>query len=195
MNTIDNILSRINNEAKKQVDDITNAANAEIKRINDETKKKLDDEISALNKRQEIDLKNINDRSVTSSEIKKQKINLEMKNTAIFDTIEKAKNKILNMSVDEYVNVLKKLYDKNKPTSDAIVSFSKKDLERLPKDFFSYIENGGENCKVSVSNEPANISGGFIIDLGDVVWNLSIDSLVDQNMDNIIDLTNNILFG
>lgn len=195
MNTIDNIISRINDETKRKVDDIVNTSNAEIKKINDDAKQKVEDEISIIRKRQENELKNIKERSKTSADIKKQKAELSMKNDVIFDTINKAKEKILNLPLNDYVDLLKKLYDNNKPTSDATIKFSKKDLERLPKELFSYMEKNTETCKVSISNEPANINGGFIIDFGNIVWNLSVDSLIDQNIDNIIDLTNNILFG
>ena len=195
MNTIDNIISRINDETKRKVDDIVNTSNAEIKKINDDAKQKVEDEISIIRKRQENELKNIKERSKTSADIKKQKAELSKKNEVIFDTINKAKEKILNLPLNDYVDLLKKLYDNNKPTSDATIKFSKKDLERLPKELFSYMEKNAETCKVSISNEPANINGGFIVDFGNIVWNLSVDSLIDQNIDNIIDLTNNILFG
>lgn len=195
MNTIDNIISRINDETKRKVDDIVNASEIEIKKINDDAKQKVEDEINVIKKRQENELKNIKDRSKTSSEIKKQKIELSMKNDVIFDTINKAKEKILNLPINEYADLLKKLYDNNKPTNDATIKFSKKDLEKLPKELFDYMTSNSSNCKVTISNEPANINGGFIVDFGDIVWNLSVDSLIDQNIENIIDLTNNILFG
>ena len=59
MNTIDNIISRINDETKRKVDDIVNTSNAEIKKINDDAKQKVEDEISIIRKSRSIWL-NIN---------------------------------------------------------------------------------------------------------------------------------------
>lgn len=194
MNNIDNIISRIKNDANLSIDKIRADADLEIKKIKDEWAEKAKLEIDAINKRETQELKNISDRSITSSEIKKQKIKLSVRNDAILDTVEKAREKIINLPIDSYVDMLKKLYAKNVPTKDATIFFNKKDLDRLPKDIYEYFISNAKGCKVDISKNPVDIDGGFLIDFGDVVWNMSIRSLIDKNMEEIIDKTNKILF-
>lgn len=195
MNNIDNIISHIKNSADATVEKILKDAESEVKNIKDEAENKLKQEVDALNKKCEQELKNIGERSITSSEIKKQKLKLSAKNEVILDTIEKAKEKILALDDKAYVDMLKKLFSKNIPDKDCVIKFNEKDLKRLPKDFFDELVSSAKGCKVSIAKEPINIDGGFVIDFGDIIWNLSINSLIDQNIEAITDKVNKLLFG
>ena len=68
-----------------------------------------------------------------------------------------------------------------------------KDLSRLPSDFKSQMKQSGVD--VSVSETPAEISGGFILKCGDIEENMDFSAILDDKRDEIEDLINRELFS
>lgn len=194
---LNNILERIKGESEQVVSSIVNEAKDYAKSVEDDYRRKLASEIEKINKKCDQEIKSISDRSISSSELKKKQIFLTTKQELIMDTIDKAKEKLINLPDNEYIEYLKKVFDKNLPTSDCVIVFNEKDHKRIPKDIIDgFIKKAKEKgINIKLSDKIANIRSGFILDFGGVEGNCSFESLIEQNIESLIDKVNNILFS
>ena len=71
--------------------------------------------------------------------------------------------------------------------------FNQKDLDRLPKNFQSVLNEN--DIKAEISNKPADISGGFILKCGDIEENMSFSALLTEKRDKLEDFINRQLFN
>ena len=194
---LDNIIDRIKGEADEVVSQVLNEANDYAKKLEDEAKNKTNEEVERLRKRCDLELKSITDRSISSSELKKKQMFLMEKQHLVMETIEKAKEKLINLPDAEYIEFVKKVFAKNAPTADCEILFNEKDKKRIGKDvidgFVKLAKEKGAN--LTVSNDAAKIKSGFILNFGDIEGNCSFESLIEQNIEDLIDKVNNILFS
>lgn len=194
---ITNIIDRIKGEADAKANVILNEAKEKASTIEHDMKDKIEAEVLLIKKKCEQELKSISDRTISSSELKKKQISLDTKYKLIVETIEKAKEKLINLSDSEYVDFLKKVFVKNVPTKDCEILFNEKDKKRIKKDVLDeFVKIAKDNgSTLTVSNDTANIESGFILRFGKVEGNCSFESLIDRNMDIMVDKVNDILFS
>lgn len=197
MAALSNIIDHIKKESEQNVNAIISDAEKYANKLMDDAKKNADNEVSTINKKCEAELKSIAERSVSSSELKKKQIELESKHAIIVETIEMAKQKLINLPDAEYIDFIKKVFAKNIPTKDCKIVFNSKDLKRIPKNVIDELVSMSKQkgANVTVASEDAKIQSGFILDFGDTIGNCSFESLIDQNIDNLVDKVNKILFS
>ena len=70
-----------------------------------------------------------------------------------------------------------------------VIRFSKRDLIRIPKDFEAKLPK-----ELSLSKEPVDIDGGFILVFGMVELNLSFKSIFSEKAEILSDEVSKILF-
>ena len=99
---------------------------------------------------------------------------------------------LLNLEDEAYFKTIYKLAKRLEGKSGEIV-MNLKDLSRLPSDFKSQMKQSGVD--VSVSETPAEISGGFILKCGDIEENMDFSAILDDKRDEIEDLINRELFS
>lgn len=129
----------------------------------------------------------------------KSRADLEMRNTLLKKRrgeIDKTFNAVLkyllNLEDEAYFKTIYKLAKRLDGKSGEIV-MNLKDLSRLPSDFKSQMRQSGVD--VSVSETPAEISGGFILKCGDIEENMDFSAILDDKRDEIEDLINRELFS
>lgn len=197
MAALNNIIDHIKKESEQNVNDIISEAQKYSDKLMEDAKKNAESEVTTINKKCESELKSIAERGVSSSELKKKQIELENKHAIIVETIDMAKQKLINLPDVEYTEYVKKVFLKNIPNRDCKIVFNNKDIKRIPKnvidEFVAKTKEKGAN--LTVSTEDAKIQSGFILDFGDTVGNCSFESLIDQNKDALIDKVNKILFS
>ena len=91
--------------------------------------------------------------------------------------------------------MLKLLAKSVQPEKGEII-FNEKDLGRLPADFDKKInevatKNGGT---LSISQNKAPITGGFILKYGNIEINSSLDAIFEENKEVLTDTVNSILW-
>ena len=75
--------------------------------------------------------------------------------------------------------------------------FSKTDLERLPQNFLDSLEvslKDIKNASLTISEEAAQIDGGFILKYGEIEENCSFEALFIDSKDELQDKINAFLF-
>ncbi len=93
---------------------------------------------------------------------------------------------------DEYFEAIYRLAAKLRGKSGELF-LSKKDLKRLPENFTKRMAAAGVDA--SVSQTPADITGGFILKCGDVEENMEFAAIISSKRDEIEDLINRELFA
>lgn len=194
---LNNIVDRIKSEADEVVSGILKEANDYAKKLDDDAKNKVNDEVEKINKRCDLEVKSITDRSISSSDLKKKQMILSMKQQIVMDTIKKANEKLISLPDSEYIDYIKKIFSKNVPTSDCKIMFNEKDSKRIGKDvideFIKLAKEKGAN--LTLSTDVAKIESGFILNFGKVEGNCSFKSLIEQNIESLVDKVNNVLFS
>lgn len=196
MNSLEQILQKIEEDGKKKAEEITASAKKESECIIEleekSAKKEAEKILESANKKAQITLKNAYDFGETQ---KKNGI-LKAKAKIFEDFVSKAESEFENAPNDEYFEILGKLilkYCENEKTGELI--FSKKDKERLPRDFLKKANEkiSSKNASLTLSEETANIKNGFIIRYGLIEQNCSFSSLFEDKKDEIRDTLMSLL--
>ncbi len=106
--------------------------------------------------------------------------------------VEELEAYLLGLGDNEYFEALYRLAAKLRGKSGELF-LSKKDLKRLPENFTKRMAAAGVDA--SVSQTPADITGGFILKCGDVEENMEFAAIISAGRDEIEDLINRELFA
>ena len=193
---LEKIIKSIEEESQKSAENRIKYAKNMAKGILDETRLEITRESLKISDKAEKDAMNIISRAKSVSENEKKKMILEAKSKIIYEIINKAKEKILNLKDEDYFNFILKIIESNLENQDGKLLFSQSDLTRITEKFKDQIKTLEErySIKLTISNETRNISGGVIISYGDIEENCSIETLFQNNKDLIFDSLNSFLF-
>ena len=152
-----------------------------------------------LKKQQEfLDIKNASEKSkaVSSAEFEYKRVMLSKKCELIDECMKESLASMCNAQDDVYFGYIKTLASKYALAGKGSVSFSKKDLDRLPDGFEKELcECAGDGKTLEISKEAIDTEGGFVISYPEMRVDCTFASLVEENADNIKDAVNKILFS
>ncbi len=197
MGGLDKIIGHINQDAENEVKSILDAAKAQAEGIVSEAKAKTAEECDRIAKKTEAEVRSIIERGNSSADLRTKQIMLEGKQELIGETIELLKGKLKSMDDAEYIEFISGLFKKHVPAKDAVLKLGSNDLNRIPKDVLDgfVAMASGAGAKLTVSENPADIKNGFILDYGDIEENCTFDALVDQNIEELQDKVKSLLFA
>lgn len=133
----------------------------------------------------------------SGAQLKKRQAILKAKQAAIESLIEKAYKSVLDMEDDKYFEMLQKMIDKYmEDGKDGSISFSEKDLKRMPSGFEEIIAQSAskKSSRMILKKEPACIDGGFLLEYGGIEENCSIRAILNAKKEVIADKVNHLLF-
>ncbi|RDU21819.1 V-type ATP synthase subunit E [Anaerosacchariphilus polymeriproducens] len=122
---------------------------------------------------------------------------LSAKQQMIEDILKKAKVLLINMSDEEYFNVLLKMLLKYAQKMPGDIIFSEADKKRLPKKFDKKIKEALSNipgASLNISNSERKIDGGFILVYEGIEENCTFDALILENREVLQDKISKLLF-
>lgn len=196
MTGLEKIQEKILAQSKTVCDEIIASANEEAKEILINARKKaseLSDEI-IRNAELSADKKNVLAKS--GAEAITRNRYLEVRNAIINDIISAAYEEIERFSDEEYFDMLRRLCVKAITPGEYVMLLNSVDLARLPEDFEDSINSlVYENAAVYIKKEAADIENGFILSGDGVEINCTFRALFDENMDNLKDMLNGLLFN
>lgn len=197
MTGLENIIKGIEDEAKLLADDILKRAKYEADEITARAKQIAMNEVLSISDKSKKQIKFIEEKNKSFSEMKGKQIILQSKNDIINSVIKNAKSEILNMSDDNYFNFILKLVNKYLSPKSATIIFSNKDLNRMTYDFRNELISLAESkgSQLTISSSGADISGGFIISYGEIEENCSLDALFESFHADISDRISQVLFA
>lgn len=175
-------------EAEKQASDIINAAKEEA-----EKKRNVIIE-NALKNADEMEK-----RAISVAELEARKIKLKAKQEIITSVFEKAITALNSLPAETYAKILCNMIISSVAKGNEEVVLSIRDKERLGKEFIDDINRKlaekGLKGDLRLSEQTANINGGFILKSGEIEINNSFDTLIRMKRNELEPEIIKILFG
>ena len=192
MNGSERILSRIRTDCDESVRKIETHAQHEHDRIIADAQHRADTQAAAVAEKTVQKRAQLETSSQSRAQLARRNALLKQRRKEIDTTVEELEAYLLGLGDNEYFEALYRLAAKLRGKSGEIF-LNKKDLERLPKNFTERMEAAGVDA--SVSQTPADITGGFILKCGDVEENMEFAAIISAGRDEIEDLINRELFA
>lgn len=197
MSGLETIIAQITDDARAEADAILAGAKERAEAYRKREEELLARETDAENRKSEkkAALELEKRRSAALMEQKKQI--LSAKQRMISDVIEKAKQEVLSMPEDAYFELLYQIADACAQSGTGQVLLSEKDLKRLPAGFGGKMDAIARKhgAVLTVSQKPAEIEGGLILDYGDIEENGTIEALICSKKETLQDLVSSFLFA
>ncbi len=189
MNNLDKIISHIEADGKAEADVILHEAKLSAKELKDEAllqAKKLTAEIEADAEKK---VKQILDSAQNSARQLEKQQALSAKQASIAKVIECAKEKLLKLSDEKYLEIVEKMLalyaHKNEK---GFIAFNQKDKGRIPEKAFA-------PYGLALSENSVNIDGGFVLIYGGIEENCSFEAVFDSKKEELSDKIASLLFG
>lgn len=194
MNGLEKIKEQIILDAKKQCEEIIGSARASAEKELGAYKAKLEEE------KQQALLKAGNDASAIASAAESgaakaaRQVILSRKSEYINNTTSKVLEALCALPEGEYFDFIIDFALKNASEGACKAYFNAKDLARLPKDFelVSKLKAKGSECEIAA--EAKQISGGIILDYGDIVIDGSFEAIIEEYHEEIKSKLNELIF-
>lgn len=197
MTGLDKIINQIQNESKEKINEIISAAEKKAEEIISAAKDDAQAKASEIIEKAEKDSKVILSRAESANAIEIKNSVLLKKQEIIKKTVDNTKKYISELPENEYFDIILKMVKKYAPQKSGDVKFNKTDLARLPKDFETALNKalGDSASTLKISDEPADIDGGFVLCYGGVEENCSFKALFESAADELSDKAHTLLFS
>lgn len=192
MNGSERILSRIRTDCDESVRKIETHAQHEHDRIIADAQHRADTQAAAVAEKTAQKRAQLETSSQSRAQLARRNALLKQRRKEIDTTVEELEAYLLGLGDNEYFEALYRLAAKLRGKSGEIF-LNKKDLKRLPENFTKRMAAAGVDA--SVSQTPADITGGFILKCGDVEENMEFAAIISSKRDEIEDLINRELFA
>ncbi|MBQ1601055.1 MAG: V-type ATP synthase subunit E [Ruminococcus sp.] len=192
MNGSERILSRIRTDCDESVRKIETHAQHEHDRIIADAQHRADTQAAAVAEKTAQKRAQLETSSQSRAQLARRNALLKQRRKEIDTTVEELEAYLLGLGDNEYFEALYRLAAKLRGKSGELF-LSKKDLKRLPENFTKRMAAAGVDA--SVSQTPADITGGFILKCGDVEENMEFAAIISSKRDEIEDLINRELFA
>lgn len=190
MDRLTNITNTIVDNARKDADDIISNAEEKCIAVRKEYEHLGEAEYNRIIGKAEEQSKNI---IFVANSTAKQKATQEMlkaKTLIISDIIALSCDEFLSCEADIYFSYIDKLLDSFGGLTGGEIVFNKKDKERLPEKTRNLLLSKG----FSLSERDGDFRGGFIIKHGKIEENCTIDGIVNDKREILIDFINSKMF-
>ncbi|MGI6071852.1 MAG: V-type ATP synthase subunit E [Lachnospiraceae bacterium] len=195
MSGLDKIIEHIESSAAGTAAQIKENATAEAAKILEEGKKNALAKEATIRKQGEADVLSAEKKVQSEAGMAQKRHILNSKQAIISEVMDSALKKIQAMKAEEYFDIILRMVKRYAEAGDGTIRFNAYDLERMPEDFESRINEAiGDRCRLVVSRQGAAINGGFILDYGDIEENCSFEALLDASAETLRDKISRILF-
>ena len=202
MRGLDKIIDKITSDAKAEADKYTFGADDKISALKEDTVDTIVKMGEIYNKRAEKMSKDIISRAESAAKMAHRNTLLEKKTALISLAFEKTADKIRSLPKDEYVEFMKNalvfvVKDRKRAKEEILalygeeeaemgsgyeIIFGKKDIKSgAAEEIFSKSKKELSTIKgVTMSQDTADIEGGFILKCNDIETNCSIETMVNE---------------
>ena len=183
MSNLNNLTSKILNDAKEEADKIVKSAEEKAKQKYDLEIKKVAAKKQTLveNARREREL--LSDRIKSSANLKARNEKLKAKQIVIDKVINKLKTKLVNMNEKEYINYLNQNIDKKSITGKELI---------VKKEFLNKVKKEFPSAKVK---ENEFVTSGFVIEENGIQENYTFEVKLDFMRDELEVEISKLLFS
>ncbi|HCL02357.1 MAG TPA: hypothetical protein DHW61_08080 [Lachnoclostridium phytofermentans] len=196
MTGLESIIKSIEEEAASISKERILAAEKKVEELKEEARKEEANLQKEGEKERDILLHSSKKQADSAALVAKKNKILAVKQKLIMEVILQAKESILSLPEDEYFNLILKLLAPFLGQGGSLC-FNQRDLNRLPSDFLEALDRKNEQREentVTIAKEPVNITGGFLLEQGNITHNLSIEALFEEKRDQLLEPIASLLF-
>lgn len=191
MSGLEKILEHIKSEATSTADEMLRVAKAEAEKIVDTEKKEAAFRADQIKRQSELDVTATRNRIQSAGDLKEKRMILEAKQKEIDDVFTATMDYLSNLDDAGYFAIIDKMIPRYADGIEGTIRFNARDLARVPESTKKVIK---ENL-LTISDQPAQIDGGFILVYKDIEENCSFDSLISASREDLQDKIGQILFS
>ena len=196
MTGIDNIIARLEADARAEIDQLNAETKSECDAILAEFQTKADAAYAARVKEGKASCAQQSERALSAAELDARKELLTFKQVLVSEVFAKAGAKLTALPRAEYVDFLANQAARAAVSGAEELLFNAKDLKEVGAEVAKAANKLlGERGKLTVSNETRPISGGVIVKQGDIEANCAVDMLVQLRRNDLASQVAEILFS
>ncbi|ABX43432.1 V-type ATP synthase subunit E family protein [Lachnoclostridium phytofermentans] len=198
MTGLESIIKSIEEEAAIISKERILAAEKKVEELKEEAKKEEEKIKKDGEKERELLLHNSKKQADSAALVAKKNKILAAKQKMIIEVILQAKESILSLPEEEYFDLILKLLAPFDLGQGGSLCFNQRDLNRLPSYFLETLDRRNEESKdnkLTIAKEPVNITGGFLLEQGNITHNLSIEALFEEKRDQLLEPIASLLFA
>lgn len=198
MTGLESIIKSIEEEAILVSKERIKVAEKNVEEIKEEAKTKEVKLSQEGEKARELFLQNSKKQADSAAFVAKKNRILDAKQKLIIEVIHQAKESILLLPEEEYFELVLKLLATLELGHGGVLCFNLRDLKRLPSEFIKALDSRNEQrkeSKLTIAKEAVNITGGFLLEQGNITHNLSIEALFEEKRDQLLEPIASILFA
>lgn len=141
--------------------------------------------------------RSIAERAASGAALRERRAVLAEKQRLLGETLERARQAALALPDDDYFALLLRMAKRYALGKSGEAAFSACDQKRMPKDFPAKLDAAAKELggSLTVSKEPCDIDGGFVLLYGGMEENCSLTALFDANREDFLDAARAALFG
>ena len=191
MSGLEKILEHIKSEATSTADEMLRVAKAEAEKIVDTEKKEAAFRADQIKRQSELDVTATRNRIQSAGDLKEKRMILEAKQKEIADVFTATMDYLSNLDDAGYFAIIDKMIPRYADGIEGTIRFNARDLARVPESTKKVIKDN----LLTISDQPAQIDGGFILVYKDIEENCSFDSLISASREDLQDKIGQILFS
>ncbi|MBR5930788.1 MAG: V-type ATP synthase subunit E [Lachnospiraceae bacterium] len=191
MSGLEKILEHIKSEATDTADEMLRKAKAEAEKIVEAEKKDAAFRADQIKKQSELDVTAANSRIQSAGDLKEKRMILEAKQKEIDDVFTATMDYLANLDDAAYFEIIERMIPRYADGIEGTIRFNAKDLARVPES----TKKVAKDNLLTLSDEPAEIDGGFILVYRNIEENCSFDALISASREDLQDKIGQILFS
>ena len=198
MSGLEKILEQIKTDSDTRIAAIKGKATLEASELFTKTRLEADNEAQTIIKNGENEADSILRKAHYEASFQKKQMILSEKQLLIKNMFERAGNYIKHVPSEVYFPMMKKIIKKHALSNKkGELLFSAEDLDRLPPayEILVNMELELKHGSLTISKEPADIDGGFILSYDGIEEDCSIDTLLKDACEKMKDDVNSKLFS
>jgi len=186
---VENIINEILQEAKGQADEILAKAGSDAAAAQEAAAKDGEKLRQKYSDKADRDVKDYASRIQSQIGLRRRQSILSVKQDIISDVIKKAYEKLNAQDDQSYFDMILKMLSGVIQSADGLISFSEKDLQRLPAGFAGKLQQAAKAAggDLKISDKAADIESGFVLSYGGIDENCSLKSIFDANLNDLQD--------
>lgn len=197
MSGLDKMKSQILDEANHSAEGKVAEAKAKAEEMIRAAKAEADAESLKISQKSEAAVQMYAERVKSSCDMQRKKAILQAKQEVIGEVLDKAYEKVLKLDDKAYFDMIRKMLDKYVQAGNGVICFSAADLKRMPEGFEAEIQETAKSKggTLALSQEPKEMTGGFILVYGGIEENCTIKAMFESNRDELSDHVHGLLFA
>ncbi|HEX30665.1 TPA: hypothetical protein ENG04_11350 [Candidatus Poribacteria bacterium] len=196
---LEDILRKIEEDARREADKILSEARARAKEILHSAEQEAERIRENLLEEARREAQTHKSRLISMAQLDMRKEILQEKQNLIDQVFQIALERLVGMEDEEYRELIREMLKQVAEHGDEEIILCERDKSRISQGFIQALnkelESEGKPGKLSIAEETGDFSGGFILRRGKIELNNSFDALLQAAKDEMRSELSQILFG